>query len=222
MPSRAAISLFEGASEQRSRRICASLGASFTYPFESVCNTDPRLFGQCKDLGVDQRESDAGDPSSAFPPTKRGIAPILTPRHTDRAIESAPARPCAPSDYPIGPTRTEPTEGKTPKMSKRGVKVVSIEQGDSWTSIKAALRLVKRGMARYVDEHTVQLIDADYRFLSEGRQPVPTEPQRIPAVAARVPISDSGFDGFLRYPQRSQDNGPAYPALVRRGLAQAA
>src|ERR1039458_8609642 len=42
MPSRAAISLFEGASEQRSRRICASLGASFTYPFESVCNMDSR------------------------------------------------------------------------------------------------------------------------------------------------------------------------------------
>ena len=98
-------------------------------------------------------------------------------------------------------------------MSKRGVKVVSISSGDSWTSSKGALRMVRRGTARYVNEHTVQMIDADYRYLSEGRQPAP--PSRIPAVVARVPISDSGFDGFLRYPQRSLATGRPYPALAR-------
>jgi hypothetical protein len=91
-------------------------------------------------------------------------------------------------------------------MSKRGVKVVSVD-GESWTSIKAALRLVKRGMARYINEHTVQRI--------EGRQPVPA-PSRLPAVVHSDPmIHDSGVSGFLRYPQRSGGNGQPYPALAR-------
>lgn len=100
-------------------------------------------------------------------------------------------------------------------MSKRGVKVQSIS-GDSWTSIKGALRLVRRGTARYVDEHTVQMIDSDYRYLSAGRQA--PAPSRLPAVMATEATftTDSGFDGFLRYPQRSQHSGPAYPALARR------
>ena len=97
---------------------------------------------------------------------------------------------------------------------KRGIKVVSIS-GDSWTSAKGALRMLKRGTARYVDEHTIEMIQEDYRHLSEGRQPAPS---RIPAVVATnlVCISDSGEGGFLRYPQRSLHSGPAYPGLARK------
>src|ERR1035441_5282920 len=71
-------------------------------------------------------------------------------------------------------------------MSKRGVKVVSID-GDSWTSIKAALRLVKRGISAH-RRHDTAASGSDHPTRCLGARSFRTRPRFLgsgTAIAAR-------------------------------------
>lgn len=99
--------------------------------------------------------------------------------------------------------------------SKRDIRVLSTA-GGAFTNRKSALNLVKRGLARYLDESTVVMIEDDYRYMSEGRQPAP--PVKLETTTARwfSQIRDSGQLGFLRYPQDSGVTGEPHPYFAPR------
>lgn len=62
-------------------------------------------------------------------------------------------------------------------MSKtRGVRILN-GHGGSWTSRPRALTLVSSGRARYVDEHTIEFIEADRRHIAVGRGVEATRPK---------------------------------------------
>ena len=107
--------------------------------------------------------------------------------------EVCPAHPTDPSQTPM----TNP---------KRAIRVLN-GTGGAFTSAKRAKVFVDRGRARRIDQHTIEMIETDYRHLSAVRS---IEQPRTVAATSPTPIRVYEYDGpenlrtFARYPDSQQ------------------
>jgi hypothetical protein len=75
-------------------------------------------------------------------------------------------------------------------------------------SRKAAVKLLRRGVARYVDPRTIEMIESDYRYLPLGRQH--RHSPAIDQVPMPAPIADlkgESLRTFARYPVDAKEFG---------------
>jgi hypothetical protein len=64
---------------------------------------------------------------------------------------------------------------------------------------------------RYVKRGAAEFVDGKLRFFPKGHR------ARVDVIEQYATIQDSGFSGFLRYPQPSGGTGQKYRALAREG-----
>jgi hypothetical protein len=84
-------------------------------------------------------------------------------------------------------------------VSKAKVTVI----GGNPTSAKRALELISRGRAKYVDEHTIELVSSPLAETADERSPVAPAPRHSPRLGRVVQFRPDTFTGqtFLHYPQ---------------------
>lgn len=82
-------------------------------------------------------------------------------------------------------------------VSRRAVRILN-STGCAYTNPKAALELIARGRARYVDEETIEIIAPAPRVISGDASSRPHSPS-----LAIVDLHGEHFDGqtFIPYPQ---------------------
>jgi hypothetical protein len=107
------------------------------------------------------------------------------------------------------------------KHSKCSVEVIS-SRGSAFTSKRGAHRMIGRGLAVWLTARAVRMVETDPRCACEAPA---ANSARLPAVVAAPPLRWSfsfyQSDGFLSYPQASQESTARglkgkYPYLGRR------
>jgi hypothetical protein len=84
--------------------------------------------------------------------------------------------------------------------SKRNIRVQNSE-GGTWTTRKRALALVARGIARYVGEHLIEMIESDYRFMCGSREELQTPTLEVAPMPEPIFNETESLRTFCRYPE---------------------
>lgn len=101
---------------------------------------------------------------------------------------------------------------KNQKSKRVRIRILNPVSGCGHTSLAHARRFVRRGAAEWVDG-AIRFVAAVRHTAAHG----PSLPDSVPCSG----VCDSGFEGFLTYPQPSRGLGAKFPGLARAGAGLA-